>query len=277
MRIKKIVKKIFRGLFGSHKMMTANISYLDPSQRLEGKKIIVTGGNKGLGFAMAKRFVQEGAEVLISGRDLHSLKQSSQEIGCQYIQLDITNVESFDAFLKEAIMKLGGVNCIVNNAGISLHEKSFLEVSTESFDVQLSTNFRGSFFLTQKYIKLMLDNNETGNVLFISSETGEMADERPYGWSKAAINSMTQGLAYKLAAKGFRINAIAPGVTASAMTGVSENGNLCRDSNMLGRIYLPEEVAETAVFLLSDASGCINGQIIACNNGKSINARWKKK
>lgn len=277
MRIKKTAKKLFRGLFGSHKVVTANISYINPSKRLEGKKIIVTGGNKGLGYAMAKRFVREGADVLISGRDLQSLEQSSLEIGCQFSQLDITNVESFDSFLKEAIIKLGGVNCIVNNAGISLHEKNFLEVSPKSFDAQISTNFRGCFFLTQRFISLMLEKNENGNILFISSETGEMADERPYGWSKAAINSMTQGLAYKLAAKGFRINAIAPGVTASAMTGVSANGNLCRESNMLGRIYLPEEVAEAAVFLLSDASGCINGQIIACNNGKSINARWKKK
>jgi len=272
----KFFNRISRKVFGTTKVINANISYLNPSKKLEGKKIVVTGGNKGLGYSMAKKFVEEGAVVLITGRDVVKLEQSSKEIGCECMPLDLTSVESFDTFLSESVRKIGGIDCLVNNAGISLHEESFSEVTPKSFDLQISTNFRGSFFLTQKFVNLLIANNKAGVILFISSETGEMADERPYGWTKAAINSMTQGLAFKLASKGFRINALAPGVTASEMTKTSADGNLYRYGNMMERIYLPEEVAETAAFLLSDASGCINGQIIACNNGKSINARWKK-
>lgn len=120
----------------------------------------------------------------------------------------------------------------------------------------------------------MEENKIKGNILFVSSETGETADIRPYGLTKAAINSLVQGLAYLYASQGIRVNAIAPGVTATGMTGVS-NTNLYYPANPNGRAYLPEEMAEVATFLLSDASGCISGQIVACNNAKTINARWK--
>ena len=100
-------------------------------------------------------------------------------------------------------------------------------------------------------------------------------DFRPYGFTKAAVNSMVQGLAYLYAKNNIRVNAIAPGVTASDMTGFKTDDNLYTDYNRIGRIYLPEEVAEVASFLISDISNCVSGQIIACNNAQSVNARWK--
>lgn len=112
-------------------------------------------------------------------------------------------------------------------------------------------------------------------MLFISSETGETVDIRPYGFTKAAINSMMQGLACLFVKDGIRVNAVAPGITASDMTGLKADGNLYLECNSINRVYLPEEVAETACFLLSDVSGCISGQVIVCNNGRTINPRWK--
>ena len=100
-------------------------------------------------------------------------------------------------------------------------------------------------------------------------------DFRPYGSTKAAINSMVQGLAYLFAKEGIRVNAVAPGITASDMTGLSTEGDISYRGNISGRVYMPEEVAEVAAFLISDAAGCVSGQIITCNNAKTINARWK--
>ena len=97
----------------------------------------------------------------------------------------------------------------------------------------------------------------------------------PYGLTKTALNSLVKGLAKRLISRGIRVNAVAPGVTASDMTGISKDGNLYVDYNMTERVYLPEEVAEIACFLLSDASRCLSGQILVCNEGKSINAHWK--
>lgn len=257
------------------KNIKADIHYLQPNAQLQGKKIIVTGGGRGLGVAMATKFIAEGAEVLIAGRNEKQLKETSEKIGCKYLTLDVSNVENFADFMQNADKILNGINCLVNNAGISLHENTFFEVTPKTFDQQIDTNFKGAYFLTQEFIKLLKKNNRKGNILFTSSETGDTMDFRPYGFTKAAVNSMVQGLAYLFAKDGIRINAVAPGVTASEMTGFSTESNLHYEGNTTERIYLPEEVAETACFLLSEASGCISGQIIVCNNAKTINARWK--
>lgn len=257
------------------KNIKADIHYLQPNAQLQGKKIIVTGGGRGLGVAMATKFIAEGAEVLIAGRNEKQLKETSEKIGCKYLTLDVSNVENFADFMQNADKILNGINCLVNNAGISLHENTFFDVTPKTFDQQIDTNFKGAYFLTQEFIKLLKKNNRKGNILFTSSETGDTMDFRPYGFTKAAVNSMVQGLAYLFAKDGIRINAVAPGVTASEMTGFSTESNLHYEGNTTERIYLPEEVAETACFLLSEASGCISGQIIVCNNAKTINARWK--
>ena len=253
---------------------TANITYTSPNQILFNKKIIITGGGRGIGLAMAKKFVSEGASVLIAGRNEDTLKSSAVEIGCQYLKLDVQDTSSFNDFVDRADKILGGANCLVNNAGISLHEKTFMDVTPESFDAQINTNFKGVFFLTQKFIQLLLNNDREGEVLFMSSETSHTADIRPYGLIKASINSLVRGLAALYASKGIRINAVAPGITASDMTGFNADGNLYLKTNATKRIYLPEEVAECACFLLADVSGCISGEILTCNNGKTINTRW---
>lgn len=271
--IKRGLKYILNGM--PIQNITANIFYLQPDNRLTGRRIIVTGGGKGLGAAMATKFVSEGASVLISGRNEKILKEKAEQIGCKYLTLDVQDTNSFDKFIHDADRILGGVDSLVNNAGISLHEPTFFDVTSETFDTQIATNLRGGFFLTQSFTKLLLHEKRKGNVLFISSETGETVDIRPYGFTKAAINSMVQGLACLFVKDGIRVNAVAPGITASDMTGLKADGNLYLGCNAINRVYLPEEVAETACFLLSDVSGCISGQVIVCNNGRTINPRWK--
>lgn len=276
MSIKSRLKHIVSFLMhGDPKPVYANISYLSPNDTLRGKKVVITGGGRGLGFSMAKKFVAEGAEVLIAGRNIKVLEESAKKLECKYLQLDVSNPSEFDAFMEKAIHKLNGVNVLVNNAGISLHENTFFDVTPESFDKQVDTNFKGAFFLTQTFIRYIRKTNAKACVLFVSSETGDTMDFRPYGFTKAAINSMVQGLAYLFAKDGIRVNAVAPGITASEMTGLKTEGDINYSGNIIGRVYMPEEVAETAAFLISDAAGCVSGQIITCNNAKTINARWK--
>lgn len=263
-------------IHGEPKPVIANICYLSPSEKLKGRKIIVTGGGRGLGFAMAKRFIVEGADVLIAGRNEEVLKNSANSIGCKYLKLDVQQIDGFREFINKADSMLDGVNCLVNNAGISLHENSILEVSQEQFDSQINTNFRGPYFLAKAFMEKCNLHSEKGikNILFISSETSMTVDERPYGLTKAAVNSLVEGLAHKYVKQGYRINALAPGVTLSDMVGKKDGSNLA-GGGITGRYYLPEEVAEVATFLLSDVSNILNGQIIVCNEGNTINARWK--
>lgn len=255
---------------------SASISYLSPSSKLEGKRIIITGGGRGLGKAMAKKFISEGAKVLISGRNEETLKQAAAELGCDYLQLNVAKTEFLSAFIAKADKILDGADCLVNNAGISLHEGNIRNVTPEQFNSQIETNLRGSYFLSRQFIKLLEERKQSGNILFVSSERGSYVDDLPYGLTKAAINSLVQGLANRVINSGIRVNAVAPGVTASDMTGFSEEGNLYCSFNINKRVYLPEEVAEIACFLLSDASACLSGQILVCNNGKSINAHWRQ-
>lgn len=271
-RLKHIVSFL---LHGDPKPVYANISYLSPNETLCGKKVVITGGGRGLGFSMAKKFVAEGAEVLIAGRNMKVLEESAKKLECKYLQLDVSNPSEFDAFMDKAEELLGGLNVLVNNAGISLHENTFFDVTPETFDKQVDTNLKGAFFLTQTFIRHIKNTDTKACVLFVSSETGDTMDFRPYGFTKAAINSMVQGLAYLFAKDGIRVNAVAPGITASDMTGLSTEGDISYSGNISGRAYMPKEVAEVAAFLISDAAGCVSGQIITCNNAKTVNARWK--
>ncbi len=275
MGVKSKVKHLVSFLLhGEAKPIFANIHYLAPNEQLKDKKVIITGGGRGLGFAMAKKFVSEGATVLIAGRSEETLKRSAAELNCMYLTLDVQNVDSFTQFISTADKMLEGADCLVNNAGISLHENGFLEVSPKQFDAQFDTNLKGAFFLAQAFVEKTKGREGMKNILFTSSEISMTVDERPYGLTKAALNSLVQGLAYRFVNDGYRINAVAPGVTVSDMVGGDTNGDL-RYGNITHRFYLPEEVAEVASFLLSDASNCLNGQILVCNEGKTINARWK--
>lgn len=258
------------------KHITADIHYISATDKLKGKRIIITGGGRGLGLAMAKKFMAEGAEVLIAGRNEETLAEKAAELNCKYLKLDVQNCEEFDNFIKQAHEMLGSINCLVNNAGISLHEGEIINVTEEQFDSQISTNLKGGYFLSQKFIKYFENSKQKfGNILFVSSERGFFTDDLPYGLTKVAINSLVKGLAYRVARKNIRVNGIAPGVTTSDMTGFKANENLHAPWNTNERVYLPEEVAEVASFLLSDAANCLSGQILECNNGKTANAHWK--
>ena len=228
-----------KNLFRPKTIVRAHVHNTQVGERLRDKRIVITGGTGGIGQGLAKRFIDEGAKVLITGRDQGKLSQIASDLGCESLKLDVTHVDTFDEFMHQALAKLGGIDCLVNNAGISLHE-SFLSVTPESFDQQIATNFKGPFFLTQKVLAHMEQQSIQGHVLFISSETGETADIRPYGLTKAAVNSLVQGLAYLYAKKGIRVNAIAPGITASEMTGFNADDNLYYPRNPNGRVYLPE-------------------------------------
>lgn len=261
---------IIKGIPNVH--VSRTITYINPDNRLKGKKIIVTGGSSGIGASMAKKFVKEGAQVLIVGRKEELLKNIAENIGCKYVVFDLSDIEEIPSFLDTAEKLIGKFNVLVNNAGVSLHEKSFFDVSPSSFNIQFTTNLESPFFLAQEFIKRI---EKDGDILFISSEAGDTVDYRPYGFTKGAINSAVKGLANLFKHKGIRINAISPGITASNMTGIQSDGNLYAGEYGSGRFYLPDEIAEIATFMISDASSCISGQIITCNNAQTVNPRWK--
>lgn len=273
--IKRGLKYVLHGV--DNKIVKADIYVLAPNERLAGRKILITGGGRGLGYAFAKKCVDEGAFVVITSRNEKNLKEACEKLGKNsgYIVCDVCDFDSYKSLIEKAEKLAGGrIDSVVLNAGISLHEGNFRNVSQEQFDVQMNTNLKANYFLAKEFIAYLEKNEIKGSLLFVSSERGMYKDTIPYGLTKAAVNSLTQGLASDVISSGIRVNAIAPGVTVSDMTGYSREDNLYASYQAAERIYLPEEVAEVACFLLSDASKCISGEIIVCDNGRYINRAY---
>lgn len=275
-----IIKRFFQWVvFGvPNRIVNATIIQSSPNARLKDVSVLITGGGKGIGFSLAKRCVDEGASVVISGRTETDLQDASSKLGgIPYIVLDVRNVLSFENVFEKAEGLVGHpINALINNAGVSLHEQSFFDVTEEGFDNQFLTNLKGPFFLTQSFLNYIKKKKLTSsNTLFISSERGFYCDTIPYGLTKVALNSLVQGLSCRYIDEGYRFNAIAPGVTVSGMTNISSNDNLYRERSYGKRVFLPEEVAEVAVFLLSGESECISGEILPCNHGSHLKNDYK--
>lgn len=273
--IKRGIRYIVKGIPQIN--ITTQIVQKTPQEMFKNKKILITGGGSGLGFYIAKKCANEGAKVIIVGRNKEKLEEAINQLGpnTSYMIFDVQESEKSEEFMKEVFEKYGKIDCLINNAGISLHEKDFFSVTIDKFNKQIDTNLKGAYFLTQAYINLLQEKDQ-GNVIFISSERGAQCDYLPYGLTKVAINSLTEGLSRKYYKRGIRVNAVAPGITASNMTNIDKDSNLYCSYNASGRYFIPEEVAEVVAFLISDMSKCISGEVIYCDAGNHLNPWFKE-
>ena len=283
MGYKRIIRKIAKFILASQPdaFVQVNVGQIQAGNILQGKKIVITGGGSGLGYAMAKKFISEGAEVVISGRNADKLKAAAEKIGSsnfKTVVADVCDVAHSMDFLENAKELLDGrIDCLVSNAGVSLHENIYTNVTVEGFDKQFDTKFRAGYFLGKAFLEMKtMEKQPNAELLYITSETGDQVYDIPYGMTNAALNSMVGAFSRRVYQQGIRVNAIAPGVTLTEMTrdyAESSDGNLYRNCAS-GRTFLPEEVAEVACFLLSDASKCISGEVIHCNAGNHLKAFW---
>lgn len=285
MGLKRIIRKIAKFIVFEQpkEKVIVNVAQIQYGGILKDRHVVITGGGSGLGLAMAKKFVSEGAKVLLVGRNEEKLKKAVADIKSgktSYLVFDVCRADMAYEFFEQCQEKMGfPIDCFVSNAGISLHENIFTNVTLEGFDKQFNTNMRGNYFLCKAFLEMKLkEKSDNANLLVISSETGNQAYDIPYGMTKAAVNSIVKAFSRRVYQHGIRVNAIAPGVTLSDMTkeyAEASDGNLYRDCAS-GRIFKPEEVAEAACFLLSDASRCISGEIIHTNAGNHIKTFWDK-
>tara|TARA_R110002072_G_scaffold1559_3_gene12899 strand:- start:33030 stop:33899 length:870 start_codon:yes stop_codon:yes gene_type:complete len=244
---------------------------------LLNKKILVTGGSSGIGFEIAKKCIEEKADVVITGRDEKKLKSAERTIGSNKLKTlvwDISEVVSNEDSLNKAIDLLGGdIDILVNNAGV-IDSKMFPDVTQEAWDSVYQVNSKGTFFVTQTICNRWLRDRtrKLKKVLNISSQAAFVGATYPYRLSKWDIAGLTQGLGLKLAQDNIIVNGIAPGIVRTDMQPrfSDREGNLFCPHNPLRRLALPSEIAELAVFLLSDASNFIVGQTIVCDGGFSL-------
>lgn len=248
--------------------LNVNIGQLCPGRLLENHNILITGGAQGIGLELTKKCIEQGARVIITGRRKDALISTKKALGehCEFICFDMRDITSFDSILKEADALFGPINSLVNNAGVSLHEGDFMNVTEDTWDAQFDANLKGPFFLTQAWLKYYRNEGlKWGKVLMMASDTSGMGSTIPYGLSKAGIASFTRGIAKKLITEGIRVNALAPGTTLTPMTEDFTHGEVCRATTIGKRALFPEEIAEIGVFLLSDLSSCVSGNVFGCS------------
>ncbi len=189
---------------------------------------------------------------------------------CQSIEFDVTQYSNYGMLFDRAEKIFGKrITCFVSNAGVYI-DKEPLEVMEEDFDKTIAVNLKASVLLVQEYTKYCIKNNIKGTIVVTSSNRGLFGDVIPYGISKYALNNYVMGLGKELIKYGMRINAVAPGMTASEINDINATDNLYRSYVRGERVLRPEEIAEVICFLLSDNSKCINGAIIPCDEGDAL-------
>ena len=253
-------------------------SFVSCGQELKDRRILITGGSSGIGLAIAKRCLHEGAGVLITGRNLDKLKIAQRELATDKVhimQWDINDVVSVDKNIKQAESILGGeLDILVNNAGVSNRQTPEM-LTLDAWKRIIDINLTGTLFVMKGMCDRWARSQRHGVILNIGSTAGVALAVDAYGASKSALMQLTRGWAKFYAPKGIRINALAPGVIVGTdinalQRSISTVGNLYCESYPSRRFGVPEEVAESALFLISDRSAYMFGQTLVLDGGATL-------
>ena len=235
----------------------------------EGKVVLVTGGTRGIGRAIAKAFKDAGATVYITGTTEERTKKVAEELGVKGLKMDVTNREEVKKGVDEILKTEGKIDVLINNAGIT-RDTLFIRMKDEDWDAVINTNLNGVFNVTKAVIPAMV-KQRSGNVINISSVVGFTGNvgQANYSATKSALLGFTKSLAKELGGRNIRVNCIAPGYITTDMTEkIPEKikQELIK-SIPLRREGKPEEIASVCLFLASDMASYITGTVIHVNGG----------
>jgi NAD(P)-dependent dehydrogenase (short-subunit alcohol dehydrogenase family) len=248
---------------------------------LENKVTIVTGGAKGIGLAIARRFASEGARVVVADVDDDAGSRAVEEIGAlgavRFVRCDVGDGAEVENLVRSVVEAWGGIDVLVNNAGI-VHGADFLEITEADFDRVLRVNLKGVFLVGQaaarQMVKQVKDGGAPGAIVNMSSVNAVFAipTQVPYSASKGGVNQLTKVMALSLAPYGIRVNAVGPGSIMTDMLASVANDKAARHRLLsrtpLKRIGDPAEIAAVVAFLASDEASYITGQTIYADGGR---------
>jgi len=249
-----------------------------------GKVAIVTGGSRGIGRMIAEGFVENGVRTYITARKADACAETAAELSnkgeCISLPADLSTKEGREAFVAEITTRETKIDILVNNAGAAWGAP-FEEYPDEGYDKVMDINVKAIFTLTRDLMPLLKKGASQQNpsrVINIGSIDGlrvSTMDNFAYGASKAAVHFLTKNLALRLGPKGVTVNAIAPGAFQSNMMNATleKFQDKIESENPLGRIGSPEDMAGLALYLASNASKYMTGQVIALDGGRHIGAR----
>ena len=244
--------------------------------KLEGKVAIITGGSRGIGFAIAKAFSENGANVIITSKNSQQLENSANQLNNTIpISADIRKEDDVRKVIEKTIEKFGKLDILINNAGIFPKIKQLHEISEMEWNDVIDVNLSGQFRFTKFAIPYL--QKTSGTIINISSDAGLKAYEGfnadAYSASKAALIVLTKCWALEYAKDKIRVNCVCPGVIDTDMTKpfltTQKDREFMDNDHPLGRIGQPEEVAKSVLFLVSEDSSWTTGAILAIDGGQS--------
>lgn len=247
--------------------------------RLEGKRALITGGGRGIGLACARRFVAEGAAVTLGDVLVDEGRAAARELAesggkASFVECDVTDSGQVDGFVAAGVDFMGGIDVLFNNAGVIGPGTAFLETTEEEMRTIIDINVFGAFRVAQAAARRMVDQGVAGSIVNTASMLSTLAnpDQAAYVSSKHGIHGLTKAMALALAEHGIRVNAVGPGTIRTAVAGavlVDEDARRRVLSRIpLGYIGEPEDVAGSVVFLASDESSYMTGQIVYPDGGR---------
>ena len=239
---------------------------------LKGKTAVVTGGSRGIGKAICLKFAENGADIafLYAGNTVKAEETVKELEGlgvkAKAYQCNVADADAVAAVIKEIVKDFGGIQILVNNAGIT-KDKLVPMMKAADFDAVIDTNLKGAFYMIKGVYPLFL-KQKGGKIINISSVSGLTGNpgQANYSASKAGVIGLTKSVAKELASRGVCCNAIAPGFIATEMTQALENDTL-KDAIPMKRFGESEEVAKLALFLASEHSDYITGEVIRIDGG----------
>ena len=245
--------------------------------RLSGKVALVTGGSRGIGYATAKILSENGAKVIITGKDRKRLEKATLEIsGSIGIIGDIRNTQDVKNVVSKTVEKFRKIDILVNNAGIFPKIKQLHKIEDNEWDEVLDVNLTGQFRFTREVIPYL--QKTSGSIINISSDAGLKAyqgfNADAYSASKAALIVLTKCWALEYSKDKIRVNCICPGVVDTDMTKpflkTQKDKEYMNNEHPIGRIGQPDEVAKAVMYFASDDASWITGAVLAVDGGESI-------
>ena len=247
------------------------------SYKLENKVIVITGGARGIGFAIAEAFAAQGSVLVLIDLNQEQVERSAQalvEKGCKAFGYagNVTDSAGIEELFARIVEKHGAIDCLVNNAGVT-RDNLLIRMKEEDWQLVLDINLKGSFICTQKAFKYMM-KARSGCIINIASVIGIMgnAGQANYAASKGGIIAFTKSCAKEFASRGVRVNAMAPGFIETEMTATLHADVVASYAKAipLQKMGTPADVARLCLFLAADDSGYLTGQTIAVDGGLTM-------